>query len=782
MENDTQRIIDEVRSMSNEIRRINDAVRRASDLFLRVNERRRPSSTERVNNMEKNWEAKTVMEELIKSLLEIHDQEDFNALVKYYGATEELFDLCMDMGCGSTSAAFQPVKGTEARSTETVLWKPELAIYNSAKYEKNTRLLSIPTIIGHNGEEYGLGPSMFEFGPAAENFKCLPTKEDLEKPVIIGPSWWPANQQTRRKVWEVFFKLAVREMFDADMDLPVFQKRNRSNTLLIVAHPAGKNWSKAKNLNSYKELIAKSTGFDKSRIITFSEAKAALRYVSVYRGKKIKIDWKTGIIVIDLGASTIDIAIHRTAKVEDMEEAANEWSLSMAGKEVDALLGNEILEMLFPEEMKAYLSQSKRNAVILPDDAFFKHFGGIILKRTEFQGTRGAFAYHMRLLKETICNDGERTVIIKTSDGEDRSIVITKEMLLSILRQKRFAFNCDPDVAEIMMGRPGLVSGGSWFDYLDKLLTYVIEKAISQVPETPKKLKVIATGGTSNLCGVEDCIVACAERYGIPKDNIIILNKTADYERTVPYGSASYFEPILRNLDRMLAFPDKLYAELEKQYLEIVSKCLAEKFAPFVKQEVGNVIQQWIDLPKPEENWFMNTHTVTELFDLMDKHSIDQAKLNKILAEVNESLRKRETLDEFFAPVKTLVNTFLAEIANTDFTSDFAYPDVVSQIEADVIQEFSIAQLKNNVYLYMPLGSDLIHGTLYLEDNPEIRQGHRKGFYKRYSRLADFTSDLKITFIDILSKKWAVTKEAERLTADIVRSMRADIENAMYMS
>lgn len=509
---------------------------------------------------------------IIGEMLEISNAGELEEFIKAVSSGAYRYLLTFDMGCGNTSAAVCRIDDYDQKYH--IQWRYN--VQSRDGHIQNVPDMSIPTIFGYDDDEPVIGPEAMLYGNAVENFKVIPNDTILDRKLYDVGEF---TDVPLRRIWKRYFeKTFAAALEDARMEHPEIKKEN---VIFVVARPADEAWKD--NLDSYKKLIMAGTGLQRHQVITFSEAKASMQYVRIE--KKLPINWKKGVIVIDLGASTIDVEYLVFGK------PSTEFSIAMAGKDVDYLLGNAVLSSIFPNE----LAQIPPNE--LPEEAFFqKHI-------EEFNVSKAGFSWWMRNLKESVCRFGQDTFPYNTPSGEAKIMTIDKNYLQTILETKSFAFSCsDLYLAEYMGAKKGTqLVYGTWYEYLEKLVTYLLTNIGTNYAD-----KIIVTGGTANLIGIESCIARAVKKASWPEIKIEVLNQPSDYERTVPYGSASYLTNVIKNTSKILTFPSLLKKALKEDLVPYSADIIRNKVAPVAKGTIKQIIKAWAALPKGHKDSSIN--------------------------------------------------------------------------------------------------------------------------------------------------------------------------------
>ena len=284
-------------------------------------------------NQGQKTKAEVEMGKFIQETLELSPEDVKKLSVRY---KEGQFDylLTYDMGCGNSSAAL--ISLTRDFVPRMISWP------------KSSASMSDVTILGRDfrGNKYS-GDYAINLSGSIENFKCLPTSENLDSKYFLGSEKrFPAI--SLREVWKAYFNITLSHCLDYANSHAVRvggKPVTWGNTLLLVAHPAGPAWSK--ELLNYREMIMEATDLPSEQVITFSEAKASMMYA---RQKKENgqfiLQGGVDSLVIDLGASTIDV-LH----VDALGNPKKEFSITFAGRDVDEVIGYAALNDLFPDFM-----------------------------------------------------------------------------------------------------------------------------------------------------------------------------------------------------------------------------------------------------------------------------------------------------------------------------------------------------------------------------------------------------------------------------------------------
>ena len=685
---------------------------------------------------------------IIGRMLEITDERELSLFLGQLQSGKYQYLLTLDMGCGNTSAAAFPIG--DYYDSYLVNWRYPVQLENGSR--KKVTDLSVPTIFGYDGDVPVIGPEAFFCGEAVENFKTVPNDSSLD-----GTCYAAVGDQSDvplRRVWQQYFGQALDQALeDARGKFPDI---SRANILFVVARPADSLWER--NLASYKRLIREGTGLAPAQIVTFSEAKASMQYVRME--KKMRLDWNRGVILIDLGASTIDV-IYLAYGREMLE-----YSITMAGRDVDRLLGHSILAQIYPNEM-ALLAEDE-----LPDEEFFRRhmeeLGGMTPKR---------FSWRMRNMKENICEFGSQPFYYRTAEGKDRKITVDRNRLKSILSTKAFGFSCyDPAIAGYMNGqgegcriRPWVVD--TWYQHLEKLITYVL----GRIGESGTYADtIIVTGGTANLTGIGDCITGALGRAGWPEVKTAVLNLPADYERTVPYGSASYLINVLSNTGRILDFPEQLDQALRKELLSFCPDEIRAAVAPVLVDAGQREFDKWAALPRRSP-----LSSADQLKKNLRQLKISDQKLSEAVETALKRIHSRP-----LAETAGVINAFLNQLS---IQEEYSHAIVADRVKCD-LDVGSVNQMVRESCDYEYLSS-FIDRRLW---NPNLWRylftGEQKPLHPAARReiAANFRAKNTI-YQDIgrpIQEAFAKTYDEEQgfgLTGRIMADLERDINQAMFL-
>lgn len=721
---------------------------------------------------------------ILKNILELDRQELEESLhfikeIKKKGKNWYL--ICIDMGCGGTSAAIRKMVSS-SQGIYPVTWEYRMMLASGLQKDLTPNIY-IPTLIGYDERGPIIGPEAFEWGRVCENFKTCPLDDQLEKEVLTLIHYDGTEiPKTLEIVWEDYFDKIMEMILDCCSHQ--YPDCNKHNVLAVVAHPAGKEWSNKAVLQNYKKLICKGTRLKKEQVLTISEAKAAMQYI---RKEHIgKLDYKTGVIIIDIGASTIDIEYLCEKKPDPLE-----WSITMAGREVDRILGHYILEKWFPAAMAEYPAFD-----CIPDEDFFTDH--------ELYVNRAEFLFRMRVLKELISDasmdPNYRNKTFKFSLGDLEISISAQDLEQLILEGRKITFQCkNPELAEYMNTKlhhsnpkfPQLVEG-AWYENLESFVSYVMDYLEDK---GMKAAQVIVTGGSSRLVGIERHVKAgigaSKAAAGFGKNiTTIMLTNDLDYERAVPFGSAYYVGDVLHHLDELEAFPEKMGLSLRKEFVSAISRNVTKYVTSTVTDIVNKSLQEWASLPRKDSNTSRNG------LDRILKNKMGGLSPQSLKTAVTYGIKEFSPAGDLKETLKT-INDFLDKLAGTKYTGKVdisnvtlnlptnditsAVQNAIQRIDCDALQSTLLGFL-DSAFKYFVNGVKDFFG--YGQDPKDILWGaeYRKNVRDNFatSNQNSISTDLKAIISNELNASYA--PNGFHIPDNIITSIRDDIMRALYLS
>lgn len=731
-------------------------------------------------NMEKKEETNK-MHEILGSILEIKGDE-LQTFLDDIKKSKKKYLVCVDMGCGGTSVAALNLDLGVA-TTQTITW----SYRNAVNLIKDTKTY-IPTIIGYDGNKVIIGPEALLVGRAAENFKKIPTEENL-KSVALRVRDFVGNEYVKslREVWGDYFRKILTDSLTYVRK--TYPDCSQENVLFVVAHPASTEWIENDILRNYKNMICEGTGLENTQVLTISEAKAAMQYAR--KLNNLNVDWDKGVIVIDLGASTIDIE-YLSKTNPDPEE----WSITMAGKEVDYLLVYYILSECFPEFKERFpqMDDFLDDETFWQDDDYFEELTG---------ETRADFMFYIRTLKELICNkkfpfeverfDKTFSFVADTPKG-----IISMSNLVSLeelIQNTEFTFDCaDFKMASYMNQNKELMNfqsvKGTWYSHLEGIVSFALNELQG---ENRTVRDIIVTGGTSQLVGIEKHIKAGIEASTIDgKEHlkITMLSSEEDYERTVPYGTIYYVADTLKHIEDMEKFPETLRKILDDEIIgkKKLTKHIATSVSGLAKNAVGESLHEWYELSKNHSDSSLNG------LDRIMKKKMQNISNFDLKCKVEEGIRnfgqqQKMSLENVYKEI----NDFLVYLSQGQYTHSLNVQDVKLVLDSNQIAacvQTSLQGIDCDCLTYSLMGvlsgmwSKFIN-VFQQKDKKDIQWGYsyrrdvKENFFgSSQDRIQD---DLENIIHDELKKTY-MQQNRFNLDNQIVEQISDDIKRALYLS
>lgn len=737
------------------------------------------------------------IEKIIQDILEMDDDEK-SSFLKYLREHKVKYMLCMDMGCGGTSAAFYDIKNG---IIQPVIWRYKLRSRKNGEFMEMVAPF-MPTLIGYDTREYDevlIGPEALACGRFAENFKKLPEEDALQEKVLtVQNIYGEEYSYSLFKVWADYFGKILQE------SLHFFHSQgmdcSKEELLFVVAHPSGEEWRRKEILDNYKKMIIKGTCLCKEQILTISEAKAAMQYVR--RLHDVTLDWTKGVLIIDLGASTIDMEY-----LSQNCTNPKEYSITMAGKEVDKILAYDILckgDWKFKREYPT-LDVFLQDEAFWTDDAAFEE---------QMEETRAEWMYTIRTLKEDICDGAAQ-------EREPQSIVIfDKELhytaaypktqipvseltvLEELLEQKTFSFVCrDMAIADYMkkdrmengMKNAQMVEG-SWYSHLEKLVSYVLDEL--QDEKHPIS-DIIVTGGTSRLVGIEKHIRKGMEASKIENTDsihLIMLNGELDYERTVSFGSGHYVGNVVKHLEEICGFPAVLHAALDKVIKEenALTMCIAGALIGVLHEVIEDAVEIWSSVPMSDRRSSLNG-----LDEILQK-KIMEIPHEKLDACVNAGVlvfekESSKAMLPVYNEIRRFLTNLLSEKQNRSYkisvqniqvkikTNEIA--DMVSRV-CERIKMLHSSDFESSLFAVI-LGILVMVARLFLGVRKKDIQW--SAMYRRrvLTQIPQMEEDMRYDLIAMLHKEIVEAYEQGNrfdLAEQILEAVSDDIKRALYLS
>ncbi len=240
-------------------------------------------------------------------------------------------DYCvaLDHGGGSSSAARMNLQ-KEADPKPRLLKisrKGELSVWSHIGYDARP---------GENGP-ITIGKKAMNRRYQYSNYKGVPTERALKRE--ITPDNFPDDSDEARNAGRQMEELTrdyIRKLFEdmlSHQDNAELRNADRARMLIIVGHPSSEAWKKEANRKNLIRIVKEATGV--SNVLTTCESNAAILYAmenrSALKGAK-------RILIIDLGASTVDITYLDQDRPDPVE-----LSINLGGKHVDGNIAELML-------------------------------------------------------------------------------------------------------------------------------------------------------------------------------------------------------------------------------------------------------------------------------------------------------------------------------------------------------------------------------------------------------------------------------------------------------
>lgn len=636
--------------------------------------------------------------------------EEIEALLRMILETDELgperqkrlesceFLIILDMGCGSTSAAVLDLKGYmgsgDTKLSEylyPVLWNYKVpSVRDGEMLETANKQVSIPTLIGYSDLKPLVGPEALSTGNACENFKACPSDQNLNK-VVLQIATWDNGRVSRslREVWQDYFSCIMDQICLWSGKNRIGQadrQAMRENTLMMVAHPAGGEWAQSSALKSYRDMIAQGTGLPKENIFTISEAKAVMQYVRRKYGRDL--DFDKGVVIIDIGASTIDVEY----LARDLSEPY-EYSLTMAGRDVDSLLLHYALEEVFPSTMQAY-SDPRR----LPEEKFFADYcscSSALLKwnmrsakedisdaEYDFAQRGRSFEYRLAgsrvvLNAGMLCGllgDEEKNPLTGAVFGR-RSFPVSYplEMAVYIRSLKAQAHEARPDGFAVQ------VVEDTWYGHLENLVRYVMDDLAAG---RRRAAQIIVTGGSCRLTGIRPHIWKAVRdsemgSFVCREDQILYMDAENDYENSVPFGGGYYVGGLLGRLGALRSFPHRLHDVLFRELGAAAAREITREVNYLVRGITLDTLAWWKGLP--DRNADGSRDAACSVNSLNERLRSECRRAFSEKGKLDEAVAravKRITLKESLPDTMREIGALLDNLAGAKFTGKLGMEEV----------------------------------------------------------------------------------------------------------
>ena len=725
--------------------------------------------------------AKIEMEKIIRDIMEMSAEELQRFRLEHLININQnecpiQYIVAVDMGAGNTSATVYKIDGQvqdKHRTYRLVQW-----YYPRRNGQKDGLWQSIPTMIGYGKRKIVLGPEALKCGYVIENFKQLPSDDALEQ-IMISDS---KMIKSLEDIWTDYFHEIWRYINEGMKR--EFPDLSLNNTLFVVAHPAGRQWSDSKILDNYKRMITNGTGFNPSHVLTISESKAAMQYVRI--NKKELVDFEKGVLIIDMGASTIDFEYLSTDHPEPVE-----WSITMAGKNVDLIMAHDALRKIFPVEMEHCDTDQ------IPEDDFFNH---LVETMDGFTTSRADFLYDMRIIKESISdmsNDPICNIVTQYLKIGDWNIEYSIDDLQRLLNQVNISaeYNTFSTIIQKMEETEiNTVLSMPWMEHLRTTLESVFEELKNS--ELPIE-KIIVTGGSCRLVGVKEKIKQITNGDDFyNKAQVVLMNEAEDYEMNVPYGAIHYITGILYNAQRMLDFPDELSNALRKNATKSISNRITDKVNKIVGSKILWAMQWWCEQGVMIPLFDRYEQTLKGLYQCTAK-KINEIDREDIIKAVDGSVDEYNNNPDSLKEIENQVNKFLEDISGMKYRGNINLEGIHVNVDESLIKSNILDTIKTlniasvgfsgwaKIKLVATIGIQNLRGNhdINLYSMPlRVRKEIFRDFFSENTNISyDKTVYEKLERIVNISTEAAYDAVSAVNVGNILQNIRKHIMSALYL-
>lgn len=737
------------------------------------------------------------IELLLKQILELDDLSG----VRLHKLENCKYLVILDMGCGSTSAAvlnLEKVRKGDAVGNcfEAVKWYYR-GLGPTGREFPATDQLFIPTLIGYSGFNPFIGTVALKTENACENFKAIPTNENLGKIELYNTAPNGKEPRTLANIWSDYFRCIADKICSWCAKTPGRGPANRLNmaedTLVMVAHPAGGEWSSPAVLKNFRTLIADGMELPNENILTISEAKAAMQYVR--RKRERQIDFGAGVVVIDIGASTIDIEF----LAKDLPEPI-EYSLTMAGRDVDKLLLHYGLESLYPVTMQNCLRPDQ-----LPNEDFFLD---------HFSAKFAVVKYNARIVKEFVSENAANKArqgysyvlgsgaVMVTADTLKRLLGDQKNDPLTgaVFGSRSFPTAYPADIAkyihELKGSQPDVFAAqqveDTWYGHLENMVRYVMDTLAG---EGHRVGNIIVTGGSCLLPGIKEHIwdaVQNSEMGSVFSDirNIECMNHPDDYENAVPYGGGYYVGGVLAKLDLLQKFPEELYASLYGELLAAAQEEIADEVNSLLREITLESLEWWRSLSNGDKDCSVSK---------LHKHIQDERaricnetdRLEKAVAAAIGKLTPEASLPQTMKEVNILMDT----LAGTKFSGQIRVNTFKLNLPAasiaDAVKRVDLGTLKLKWWAaIMGKAEECLNSFPHILGKDKVgendilhRKFYREGKYNAYKSQAEDGVDRELLeAISVQLRQEFQKTNIFGIPDQIIGALERDIIHALYLN
>jgi len=329
---------------------------------------------------------------------------------------------------------------------------------------------AVPSYIRYENNNVQIGKSVEKKLDFTSYFKTQPGNWD-EPADLHGHSFGQLMKDFIKKLFDdcCIYDIQVAKAVEADREL---ESAIDGKLLIAVGCPASGEWTDAENMDKYIQLVHEATGCKNISIIP--ESTAAIM-TPIFDGKK-KIDLGKGVVIYDLGSSTIDFTYILMGKVLITK------SLRIGGSDIDRGM------------LRKLLSDAGLDEADIPQDQMSKVYAQLRGDKEDFydEGGNALPKSSLHLLKTDKNGYSIPDEYMDNSPG----YTVDSRFMHSVLWEDKELVNIDDSGYEEL----------SWGECCDRF--FKISKGL--IGKRPMET-VILTGGTSYVSDVKKI---CEKYYG----------------------------------------------------------------------------------------------------------------------------------------------------------------------------------------------------------------------------------------------------------------------------